>query len=98
MPASVAAAVAVQERTIANAAVAGSIGAPVPPIEAFKPTMGFADDPPPSGPQLTKEQRYELARAKGFTGDICDHYGSPNMTRNGTCVKCNDCGETSGCS
>mgnify|MGYP001426480908 CR=1 FL=1 len=39
-----------------------------------------------------------LARERGFTGDICDDCGSSQMVRNGTCLKCNACGSTTGCS
>jgi len=38
------------------------------------------------------------ARERGFTGDICDNCESSQMVRNGTCLKCNNCGETTGCS
>lgn len=44
------------------------------------------------------ERAYRLAREAGFTGDICDDCGSSKMVRNGTCLKCNDCGATTGCS
>tara|TARA_B100001173_G_scaffold260521_1_gene233780 strand:- start:1259 stop:3082 length:1824 start_codon:yes stop_codon:yes gene_type:complete len=39
-----------------------------------------------------------LARESGFTGDICTDCGSSQMVRNGTCLKCNACGSTTGCS
>jgi ribonucleoside-diphosphate reductase alpha chain len=45
--------------------------------------------------------KYELvkqARLNGYTGDICQSCGSITMVRNGTCLKCTTCGETSGCS
>ena len=40
----------------------------------------------------------QAARGLGFTGDICDDCGSSQMVRNGTCLKCNACGSTTGCS
>ena len=40
----------------------------------------------------------QAARERGFTGDICDDCGSSQMVRNGTCLKCNACGSTTGCS
>ena len=46
--------------------------------------------------EVTKTRR--LARERGFTGDICDECGSSQMVRNGTCLKCNACGSTTGCS
>ncbi|MFA6042525.1 MAG: vitamin B12-dependent ribonucleotide reductase, partial [Patescibacteria group bacterium] len=38
------------------------------------------------------------ARQQGFTGDQCGACGSMKMKRNGTCILCLDCGETTGCS
>ena len=40
----------------------------------------------------------QMAREAGFTGDICDDCGGSQMVRNGTCLKCNSCGATTGCS
>ena len=40
----------------------------------------------------------QQAREAGFTGDICEECGSSQMVRNGTCLKCNECGATTGCS
>ncbi len=39
-----------------------------------------------------------IARERGYTGDICASCGSSQMRRNGTCLKCDACGETTGCS
>ena len=38
------------------------------------------------------------ARLKGFEGDPCGDCGNFTLVRNGTCLKCNSCGSTSGCS
>jgi ribonucleoside-diphosphate reductase alpha chain len=38
------------------------------------------------------------ARERGYTGDICPECGSMTMVRNGTCLKCETCGATTGCS
>jgi ribonucleoside-diphosphate reductase alpha chain len=38
------------------------------------------------------------ARTKGYTGDSCVECGSFEMVRNGSCLKCNSCGSTTGCS
>jgi ribonucleoside-diphosphate reductase alpha chain len=43
-------------------------------------------------------QKYQQARHMGYTGDICGDCGSMTLVRNGTCLKCNTCGATSGCS
>ena len=38
------------------------------------------------------------ARMKGYEGDPCGECGNFTLVRNGTCLKCNTCGGTSGCS
>ena len=38
------------------------------------------------------------ARLRGYEGDMCAECGSFTMVRNGTCLKCETCGATSGCS
>ncbi len=38
------------------------------------------------------------ARMKGYEGDPCGECGNFTLVRNGTCMKCNTCGGTSGCS
>jgi ribonucleoside-diphosphate reductase alpha chain len=38
------------------------------------------------------------ARIKGYEGDACDECGNFTLVRNGTCMKCDTCGGTNGCS
>ncbi|MFT3808891.1 MAG: hypothetical protein QM698_03165 [Micropepsaceae bacterium] len=38
------------------------------------------------------------ARIKGYEGDSCGQCGNFTLVRNGTCMKCDTCGGTSGCS
>ncbi|MCP4900950.1 MAG: vitamin B12-dependent ribonucleotide reductase, partial [bacterium] len=38
------------------------------------------------------------ARAMGYEGDPCPECGALTMVRNGTCLKCDSCGGTTGCS
>ncbi len=38
------------------------------------------------------------ARLQGYEGDPCGECGNYTLVRNGTCLKCNTCGATSGCS
>jgi ribonucleoside-diphosphate reductase alpha chain len=38
------------------------------------------------------------ARMKGYEGDSCGECGNFTLVRNGTCLKCDTCGSTSGCS
>jgi ribonucleoside-diphosphate reductase alpha chain len=43
-------------------------------------------------------QRIAQARIKGYEGDPCPSCGSLTLVRNGTCMKCDTCGGTTGCS
>ena len=38
------------------------------------------------------------AKMQGYEGDSCGECGNYTLVRNGTCMKCNTCGATSGCS
>ena len=38
------------------------------------------------------------AKIQGYEGDPCGECGNFTLVRNGTCMKCNTCGSTSGCS
>ncbi|TNE62040.1 MAG: vitamin B12-dependent ribonucleotide reductase [Alphaproteobacteria bacterium] len=38
------------------------------------------------------------AKMQGYEGDACGECGNFTLVRNGTCLKCNTCGGTSGCS
>ncbi len=38
------------------------------------------------------------AKMQGYEGDACGECGNFTLVRNGTCMKCNTCGATSGCS
>ena len=38
------------------------------------------------------------AKIQGYEGDPCGDCGNYTLVRNGTCMKCNTCGATSGCS
>jgi ribonucleoside-diphosphate reductase alpha chain len=46
---------------------------------------------------LAAEKRAE-AKAQGYEGEACDECGNFTLVRNGTCLKCNTCGNTTGCS
>ncbi|MCW2246961.1 ribonucleoside-diphosphate reductase alpha chain [Azospirillum fermentarium] len=43
-------------------------------------------------------ERVREARAKGYEGDQCGECGNMTLVRNGTCLKCDTCGSTTGCS
>ena len=66
-----------------NAAMAIS-----PEIQSF-----VASSVPSSAAALRVE-----ARIKGYEGEACGDCGNFTLVRNGTCLKCDTCGSTSGCS
>jgi ribonucleoside-diphosphate reductase alpha chain len=48
--------------------------------------------------QQARTELVRTARMKGYEGDACGECGNFTLVRNGTCLKCNTCGGTSGCS
>ena len=50
-------------------------------------------------PTLRSEaEQIAEARIKGYEGEACGECGNFTLVRNGTCLKCDTCGGTSGCS
>jgi ribonucleoside-diphosphate reductase alpha chain len=45
-----------------------------------------------------RAEKIKAARMQGFAGDACGDCGNFTLVRNGTCLKCNTCGSTTGCS
>ena len=43
-------------------------------------------------------ERIRRARLRGYVGEACMECGNFTLVRNGTCMKCDTCGSTSGCS
>jgi len=58
---------------------------------AAAPTAGAA-----RGQAVAAKAREAIA--KGYSGDACTQCGQFTLVRNGTCLKCDSCGTTSGCS
>jgi hypothetical protein len=46
----------------------------------------------------TTQDKFVEAKARGYTGDACPDCGSFTMLNNGTCLVCDNCGRTTGCS
>jgi ribonucleoside-diphosphate reductase alpha chain len=56
-----------------------------------------------AGSHVTPVEKSEAAlraaaRIKGYEGESCSDCGNFTLVRNGTCLKCDTCGSTSGCS
>jgi ribonucleoside-diphosphate reductase alpha chain len=50
------------------------------------------------GATLTMAERRREAKVRGYEGEDCRECGNFTLVRNGTCLKCDTCGSTSGCS
>ena len=64
------------------AVVAGTVAAPAMQRGSLQPVA----------------EKVREAVAKGYSGDACGTCGQFMLVRNGTCLKCDSCGSTSGCS
>ncbi|MEO1089011.1 MAG: vitamin B12-dependent ribonucleotide reductase [Pseudomonadota bacterium] len=80
----------------------GENGAPIEPPRtgstagaAHFSDAGSAYEPAPHDERL---EQATLARMKGYEGDPCGTCGNFTLVRNGTCLKCDTCGSTTGCS
>ncbi|MBI3700654.1 MAG: vitamin B12-dependent ribonucleotide reductase [Afipia sp.] len=57
---------------------------------------GSAQAAAPAAP--SKAERRAEAKARGYEGDMCSECSNFTLVRNGTCMKCDTCGSTTGCS
>lgn len=90
------------ERLVSRGMTRGNLLRLVGQEQALRPSrivMAKEDASLASSPQSAKTlvQR-ETARGMGYTGDQCTECHNFTMVRNGTCLKCNTCGSTTGCS
>ena len=51
-----------------------------------------------AGGTNSRAAQAHMARLKGYVGDPCSACGNFTLVRNGTCLKCDTCGSTTGCS
>jgi ribonucleoside-diphosphate reductase alpha chain len=77
---------------------AGNAREPASALASFD-ALALAPEPDTSDPALAlRLERIRAARIKGYEGDSCSECGNFTLIRNGTCLKCDTCGATSGCS
>jgi len=79
-----------EDRSVVEAAAAAAAPA-APPAETRERKASSV-----SAAALSAE--VSKARLQGYTGDMCPSCQSFTMVRNGSCLKCQTCGSTSGCS
>jgi len=77
------------EQTLTHGANALSVSEEVHDVAASSPTLTKSE--------LFK-QRVSEAKLRGYEGVSCSECHNFTMVRNGTCLKCDTCGSTSGCS
>ncbi|KQP72542.1 ribonucleotide-diphosphate reductase subunit alpha [Methylobacterium sp. Leaf111] len=65
--------------------------------EALVNALPFAK-PDPIKPERTVSDRRAEAKMKGYVGEACPECANFTLVRNGTCLKCDTCGSTTGCS
>ncbi|MBM7067636.1 vitamin B12-dependent ribonucleotide reductase [Actibacterium sp. 188UL27-1] len=73
------------QTTMGAVALDGTLD-PVTALQTLAPQTSEAMDP------------RAKAKMQGYEGDPCGECGNYTLVRNGTCMKCNTCGATSGCS
>ena len=77
---------------------------PETPVDPATGQLGFLTlDAAPATSRITAAQattadRRTEALMKGYVGDSCGECGNFTLVRNGTCLKCDTCGSTTGCS
>ena len=54
--------------------------------------------PAKAAARSTVISQMDIARMQGYVGDACPECGHMTLVRNGTCLKCQTCGSTTGCS
>ncbi|MCP3969021.1 MAG: vitamin B12-dependent ribonucleotide reductase [Rhodobacteraceae bacterium] len=96
-----------QELVVLNGGQSGAValngaGDPMATLQALVPevadTMVAATTTTAVASGTVKIDARFKARLQGFEGDPCSDCGNYTLVRNGTCMKCNTCGATSGCS
>ncbi|MEM8803873.1 MAG: vitamin B12-dependent ribonucleotide reductase, partial [Pseudomonadota bacterium] len=96
-----------QELVVLNGGAAGAVALdaaadPVSTLQTLVPETGGAAIASTTTTALATGSVALDARTKakmqGYEGDPCGECGNYTLVRNGTCMKCNTCGGTSGCS
>jgi ribonucleoside-diphosphate reductase alpha chain len=77
--------------------VSGAHALKAEPEAKPSPTQALEQLPWADARAAAAEKRAE-AKAKGYEGEACGECGNFTLVRNGTCMKCDTCGSTTGCS
>jgi ribonucleoside-diphosphate reductase alpha chain len=81
--------------------IAGSTALKAEPEQKLSPAQALEQQqwskPRTDAKAVAAERRAE-AKAKGYEGEMCTECLNFTLVRNGTCLKCETCGSTTGCS
>ncbi|KLN59537.1 ribonucleotide-diphosphate reductase subunit alpha [Kiloniella spongiae] len=83
------------EEIVASAVTAEAIQEVTTPAPTTTETVVETTTTKTANPRMEKVRE---ARMKGYEGDSCPECGNFTLVRNGTCLKCDTCGGTTGCS
>eukprot|EP01037_Dinobryon_pediforme_P013005 gene13005-13107_t len=67
-------------------------------VEAELENLNWAAPATAAAPQKSTADKRSEARMKGYVGEACPECANFTLVRNGTCLKCDTCGSTTGCS
>jgi ribonucleoside-diphosphate reductase alpha chain len=83
-----------------RAEVAGTTALKTEPERKLSPAEQLEAQIPFAKPdaKATAAARRAEAKAKGYEGEMCSECMNFTLVRNGTCLKCDTCGSTTGCS
>ncbi|MGR3759526.1 vitamin B12-dependent ribonucleotide reductase [Roseobacteraceae bacterium NS-SX3] len=72
---------------------AAALNGAADPVAALQTLVPETSETPAGGMDARTK-----AKMQGYEGEACGECGNYTLVRNGTCMKCNTCGATSGCS
>jgi ribonucleoside-diphosphate reductase alpha chain len=79
--------------------IAGSTALKAEPEQKLSPTQALEQMQwSKADPKAVAAERRAEAKAKGYEGEMCTECLNFTLVRNGTCLKCDTCGSTTGCS
>jgi ribonucleoside-diphosphate reductase alpha chain len=86
-----------------RAEVAGSTALKAEPEQKLSPTeqleqLPYVKSESRAEARAAAAEKRAEAKARGYEGEACTECGNFTLVRNGTCLKCDTCGGTTGCS
>ncbi|MEA2903107.1 MAG: ribonucleoside-diphosphate reductase alpha chain [Alphaproteobacteria bacterium] len=81
--------------------ISGTAALKSEPVQRLSPTEQLEQLPRPgtrADAKAVAAERRKEAKAKGYEGEMCGECLNFTLVRNGTCLKCETCGGTTGCS